>query len=449
MSKFHEAEKLHDNHRLNLPARIVLVVCLLYCMYLAARQGIAAWYFRQASPQAIQSAIKWDPQNPEYYDALATLTHLYAAGGNSAEVVRLSEKATTLSPYNAFYWADLGAAYEWSGREDDALRAFTRAHALFPNSPEINWKIANFYVRTGKISDALRTLKEVLLEDPAKERQVFSLAANATADTQEILREMLPPSAPIMLDYLDFQIETNRMDPAAQTWATLFELKSPFDPARALPYLDALIQHKHLDHLTEAWAALSARFPQEIAARESKPNLITNGNFAFLPLNGGFDWRVIPVQGAAVTVDPSTSVDASTGIDGSKSLRINFDGTQNLDYAHVLQYVPVTPNTSYKFSAYMRAQGITTDSGPRFVLQDAYDPATLVDVSSEAANPIRFSISTDNLTGTSDWSPHQLEFKTTGNTRLLILKVARPPSNKFDNKLAGTVWIARVSLLPR
>jgi tetratricopeptide (TPR) repeat protein len=434
---------LRDKYNMTFLARIFLALCLLYCMYLAARQGIAAWYFRQASPQAIQSAIKWDPQNPEYYDALATLTHLYAAGGNSAEVVRLSEKATALSPYNAFYWADLGAAYEWSGRNDDALRAFTRAHALFPNSPEINWKLANFYVRTGKILDALRTLKEVLLEDPSKERQVFSLAANATADNQEILREMFPPSAPMLLDYLDFQIETNRMDPAAQTWATLLELKSPFDPARALPYLDALIQHEHLDHLTEAWVALSTRFPQEIAARESKPNLITNANFAFAPLNGGFDWRLIPVQGVAVTVD------TSTGVDASKSLRINFDGTQNLDYAHVLQYVPVTPNTSYKFSAYMRAQGITTDSGPRFILQDAYDPATLVDVSSESANPVRFSISTENLTGTSDWSSHQLEFKTTGNTRLLIVKLARPPSHKFDNKLAGTVWLARVSLLPK
>jgi hypothetical protein len=433
---------LRDKYTITVLARISLVVCLLYCMYLAARQGLGAWYFRKASPEAIQAAIKWDPQNPEYYDALATLTHLYAAGGNSAEVVRLCEKATLLSPYNAFYWADLGAAYEWSGRKDDALRAFTRAHALFHNSPEINWKLANFYVRTGKISDALRTLKEVLLEDPSKERLVFILAANATADNQEILREMLPPSVPVLLDYLDFQTETNRMEPAAQTWATLLELKSPFDPARAFPYLDALIQHQGVDQFIEAWAVLSARFPQEIAARESKPNLITNGNFSFAPLHGGLDWRVIPVQGA------TASVDASAGVDDSKSMRINFDGTQNLDYAHVLQFVPVTPNTSYKFSAHMRVQGITTDSGPRFVLQDAYDPAELVDVSSIAANPIRFSISTENLTGTSGWSLHQLEFKTAGHTRLLIVKVARPASHKFDSRLAGTVWVAHVTLVP-
>jgi hypothetical protein len=97
----------------------------------------------------------------------------------------------------------------------------------------------------------------------------------------------------------------------------------------------------------------------------------------------------------------------------------------------------------------MRTDRITTDNGPRFVLEDAYDPAELVDASTKAANPKRFSISTENVTGTSDWSPQELEFKTPTNTRLLIVRVVRPASHKFDNKLAGQVWIARVSLLPR
>jgi hypothetical protein len=282
-----------------------------------------------------------------------------------------------------------------------------------------------------------------LLEDPTKERQVFSLASNATGDSLKILQEMLPRTAPLLLDYLNFQVESNRMEAAAQTWATWLKLDSPFDPARTFPYLDALIQHQNVDHLSEAWSALSTRFPQEIGARQSEPNLIINGNFNFAPLNGGLDWRILPVPGATATVD------ASTPFDGSKSLRINFDGTQNLEYAHVLQYVPVTPNTAYKFSAYMRAQGITTDSGLRFVLQDAYEPAELIDVSGKAANPARFSISTENGTGTYDWSPHELEFKTPGNTRLLIVRLARPVSRKFDNKLEGTVWIAHVTLLPK
>lgn len=410
--------------------RIFLVCGLLYCMYLVTRQAIATWYFRKHSPQDIQTAIKWDPGNPEYYDDLATLTHLYSSGGNPPDIVRLSEKATQLSPHNARYWADLGAAYEWEGRNDDALRAFTRARTLFPNSPEINWQAANFYVRTRKISDALAALQKVLLEDGTKERQIFLLATNATGDNQQILDEMLPPRAPVLLDYLNFQVETGRMEAAGSTWARLLELKLPFDLPQSFPYLDALIQHKDVDHLLEAWASLCARFPPEVCARESNPNLIANGDFAFPPLNGGLDWRVMPVEGASV------SQDATNGQDGGKSLRIGFDGTQNLDYGHVLQYVPVTPNTSYTFSAHMRAQGITTDSGPRFEVLDAYDPSKLF-------------LSTENVTGNSDWSAHRLEFKTSADTGLVVIKVARPVSHKFDNRLAGTLWISRVTLLPK
>jgi Tetratricopeptide repeat len=420
---------LSNNRSLNLLLRTFLVCGLLYCMYLVTRQAIGAWYFRKHSPQDIQTAIEWDPGNPEYYDALATLTHLYSSA-NPADVVRLSEKAAQLSPYNADYWADLGAAYEWAGRNTDALRAFTRARALFPNSPEINWKAANFYVRTRRTSEALAALQKVLLEDGTKERQVFVLAVNATNDNQEILDQMLPWRALVIIDYLNFQIETGRMEAADQTWATLLELKLPFDLARSYPYLDALIQRRDVDRLTAAWAALCTRFPQDVCARQSSPNLITNGDFAFAPLNGGMDWRVIQVQGAAV------SDDASVGVTGSKSLRIDFDGKQNLDYGHVLQYVPVTPNTAYSFSAQMRAQGITTDSGPRFEVLDAYDPSKLF-------------VSTENVIGTSDWSAHQLEFKTTADTHMLIVKIARPASHKFDNQLAGTIWIARVTLIPK
>jgi tetratricopeptide (TPR) repeat protein len=420
---------LSNNRSLNLLLRTFLVCGLLYCMYLVTRQAIGAWYFRKKLPQDIQTAIKWDPGNPEYYDALATLSHLYSSA-NPADVVRLSEKAAQLSPYNADYWADLGAAYEWAGRNNDALRAFTRARALFPNSPEINWKAANFYVRTRRTSEVLAALQKVLLEDGTKERQVFVLAVNATNDNRKILDQMLPRRAPVILDYLSFQIETGRMEAADQTWATLLELKLPFQLAHSFPYLDALIQRRDVDRLTAAWAALCARFPQEICARESSPNLITNGDFAFAPVNGGLDWRVIPVQGAAV------SEDASVGVTGSKSLRIEFDGAQNLEYGHVLQYVPVSPNTAYTFSAHMRAQGITTDSGPRFEVLDAYNPSKLF-------------VSTENVTGTSDWSAHQLEFKTSADTHLLIVKIARPISHKFDNHLAGTVWIARVTLLPK
>ena len=46
-------------------------------MYLVTRRAIGAWYFRKKMPQDIQTAIKWDPGNPEYYDDLATVSYTH------------------------------------------------------------------------------------------------------------------------------------------------------------------------------------------------------------------------------------------------------------------------------------------------------------------------------------------------------------------------------------
>jgi hypothetical protein len=370
--------------------------------------------------------MRWDPANAEYYDALGTLMHVYADGGNSSEIVQLYQSATRLSPHDAQFWADLGDGYDWAGRSYDALDAFQNARHLFPNSPEINWRLANFYVRAGKIPEALDTLRMVLLEDGTAARRVFTLATNATRDKQAIL-EILPPQAPVFFVYLNFRIEKGDIAGAGEVWARVLERNLPFDLREAFPYLDALIQHKDLRQLSETWSALAERFPAQIQRVAPGLNLITNGGFESDILNGGFDWRVMPAAGAVVGLD---SVGA---LEGLRALRITFDGSRNIEYGHVFQYVPVQPNTRYRFSGHMRAQGITTDSGPRFQVCDAYNPGQLL-------------AATENLVGTSGWSEQHAEFTTPADTRLLLVRLIRPASNKLDNQIAGTVWIDSVRL---
>jgi tetratricopeptide (TPR) repeat protein len=409
--------------------RACLLIGMLYSIYLVSRQGIAAWYFQRASPEAIQSAIAWDPGNPRYYDALASLLHSYAANEKPGELIRLQENATRLSPYDAYYWADLGAAYEWTGRSAEAGRAFKRAHELFPNSPDINWRLANFYIRAQNVPDGLRCLQKVLLGNGIPRRDVFLLATNATRDNREILDVALPRHATYFFDYINFQIGRSRIDAAEQAWTRLLELNLPFGFRDPFPYMDALIQHQEVEPLVQSWSILGEKFPEQIRPRAQSGNSVSNGNFEFEILNGGLDWRVTPVEGATV------SLDSDGPREGFRSLRIDFDGTHNLDYYHVLQFVPVTPDTRYTLSMNMRAQGITTDSGPRFQVYDAYDMGKLF-------------LSTENLVGNFGWASQNIEFNTGPDTRLVVVRVARPASRKFDSHLAGTVWISHVSLTP-
>src|SRR5882762_984026 len=190
---------------------------LLFFIHLAVRRAVAAAYFRKGSPNAVQAAMRWDPANPEYYNALGTLMHLYAARANSDEIVRLYQNATRLSPHDAQFWADLGAGYDWAGRPNDALDAFQHAQSLFPNSPEINWRLANFYVRAGKTPEALSTLGKVLQEDGTSGRRVFTLATNATSDRNALLK-MLPLQPRVFFDYLNFLIERGDFAAAEAVW---------------------------------------------------------------------------------------------------------------------------------------------------------------------------------------------------------------------------------------
>jgi hypothetical protein len=394
------------------------------------RRGIGAWHFRQQSPEAIQTAIQWDPHNPEYFDALGTLTHLYSDSANPTRIIELYKTAAQLSPQNAQYWADLGAAYESAGRSGDALRAFERAAQLFPQSPDINWKLANFYIRARKTPEGLRALHRILLGDSVTSHQVFALATSATQDNVAILDKVLPSRANVFFDYLQFQIQMGGMDAAEQTWGRLLQLNLAFDLRQAFPYLDGLIQHRETTALAEAWSALTSRFPDRIHPGESARDRMTNGNFEFEILNGGLDWRVTPVEGVIV------SVDSLNRFDGVRSLRIEFDGTRNIAYGDVLQFVLVEPSSRYELSAHMRAEGITTDSGPRMEVFDAYDMGKLF-------------LYTPGLVGDSEWSLQHLGFETGPDTHLVIVRVARPASKKLDNRIAGEVWLDQVSLVQR
>jgi hypothetical protein len=411
-----------------IAARSCLAVGLLACAWLVASRGTGAWYFQTKSPEGLQAAIRWDPGNAQYYDALATMRHFYADNEDPNEQVKLYERATSLSPKNAQFWADLGVAYDWAGDQKDALRALERARELFPNSPEINWRLANFYFRTGNTPEGLAALRKVLRGGGVARQHVFALAESATRDKKAILDQMVPPEEPILLEYLNFQANAGDITGAEQVWSRLLALKLPFDAREAFFYLDALIQKRDTQRLATAWASLSERFPEKIGSLIVLPNLVANGGFESDILNGGLDWRVVPTEGASVNVD------LQEPFEGKRSLRIQYDGTRNLDYGHLFQYVLVRPGTRYRFSGYMRTNAITTDSGPRFQVFDAYDAT-------------KEFVATENTVGSTGWTERRLEFKTPADTSLLIIRIARAPSSKFDNQVGGTVWIDRVQLI--
>lgn len=96
----------------------------------------------------------------------------------------------------------------------------------------------------------------------------------------------------------------------------------------------------------------------------------------------------------------------------------------------------VSPGRRYRLQAFLKTEAITTDSGPCLEVRDAYDPGALD----------KFS---EDLTGNTDgWTSFILDFETGPKSEIVIVALARLPSRKFDNLIAGKVWLDDVRLTP-
>jgi hypothetical protein len=134
-------------------------------------------------------------------------------------------------------------------------------------------------------------------------------------------------------------------------------------------------------------------------------------------------------------VGAAIDFDAAPPSHGVRSLLMQFGGGINLDIIVPMQYVPVEPGLKYHFHAYMKTQGITTESGMRFSIQDPNHNNAV-------------SLLTENLTGSHEWTAVDADVTTSGQTHFLLVQLFRQPSRLFENKLSGTVWIADTSLIP-
>ena len=191
--------------------------------------------------------------------------------------------------------------------------------------------------------------------------------------------------------------------------------------------VDVLIKQDRIAEAQQTWRQVleASNWPED----PSNGSLILNGGFEHDIANGGFDWREMDISGARFDFDDAIAHS------GSRSLRIQFDGTANLDFENVFQFVAVHSATRYHLSAYVRTDGISTDRGVRF---EIFDPR----------HPSQVQVVTQELTGTNPWTLVQAELVTRPDTQFVQLTLQRVPSWKFDNKLSGTVWIDDVVLTP-
>jgi hypothetical protein len=218
--------------------------------------------------------------------------------------------------------------------------------------------------------------------------------------------------------YLGWLMYWVRVSEARRVWA-LLAADQPLNEAVVINYIDFLVTHKYIEEARTIW--------QTHAAADT----MTNGGFETPPSGRGFGWRVYPSPEKHWRWQhvPDEGVGRSAG------LKLVFLGRANIDFRHVYQIVPLTPEVNYRLSYAWRGLNLSTDQGP-FIDLEGYDCPDF-----HAHGPM--------LRGSSGWQEEHLEFTLPPTCRAIRLRVRRKISNRFDNKIQGSLWLDDFRIAPR
>ena len=396
--------------------------------FVAGKVWLAAHLDASWDPDRLLRAANLEPTNAEYWYRLGLYEKWNFERRDLLRAVGYYQRATEANPRSDIYWMDLADAYEAVGQPARALEAFKRAQSVHPISSDVAWRYGNFLLRRKDNSEAFAEIRRALVTDPDLTVEAVSECSKASNDLPRVLTEVLPNQNAYYLIALDYFLTQNQTDAALTVWDRLLGLKQTVQMTQVVPLINGLIRQERVEDALRVWRqALGATsWPQDEGGNSS---LVFNGGFEHDLLNGAFDWREDPVSGAAF------SSDSDVVHTGRRALRITFDGSANLDFQNLWQFSPVEPRHRYHFAAYLRLEGISTDSGIRFAIYDAFHPAAL-------------QILSPDLVGSHPWSLVEADLVTGPETHLLTIALRRVPSWKFDNKLRGTVWVDDVSLVP-
>jgi O-antigen ligase len=351
--------------------------------------------------------------------AAQTLAH---GGHTSAVPVAELFKALRRDPNSPARWCDTGEAMLRAGRDADADYCFSRALALGPHIPPVLMRSADFYYAAHQTGVAMRQMSRVLADTDTYDDLIFGWYAQKRLPVGEVLAHGLPPGQRAAESYMRDLIAGGRPGTKeAWNWITAHGLAGS---RLAREYVGHLFDKREYEAAARAWS----EYPGAREYGYPESNWVFNGDFESEPSDTPFDWRIAARDGV------EAAVDAHVAHTGSHSIRIHFEGKENLDYGGVGTVAFVKPGR-YRFEAYVRTQEITTDKGVGLHFYDRESGS-------------RLDLRTEEMTGTHDWTRIERIIVVPRETQLLVIEVSRQHSMKFDNQIAGTFWIDSVKLSP-
>jgi hypothetical protein len=372
--------------------------------------------------EGVERAIRLVPDNAEFPHWLGL--QLSASDQDDDGAIANFRKAVALNPNSGRYWLDLAAVYQVTGNVEKQNEAVQSALNAEPGSPEVAAEAAQYFLVVGDTDRALPLFRQALAQDPQAAQAILLACWRETGDANLLLAKAIPASPELQLEFLRMLTEQKETTAANQVWEHIVASHRSFQPQLSFFYFDYLLKEHEVASFDRAWHELAVLSPN-LQAYLPNDNLMVNAGFEQQLLNSGFDWRHEPADHIAAGIDDNVSHS------GTRSLSLSYDGNPAYD-AGWKQFVPVQPNTDYEFSAWIKSENLTSSSGPRIAIVDAYSGANL--------------LLTDDVLDTHPWQEIKGTLRAPAKTELLAVKIIRAPAN---TRIRGRVWIDDLRLVKR
>jgi hypothetical protein len=373
--------------------------------------------------ETLLQAARTDPSNPDSFHKLGVLHEWDFLQLDLKESAEYFQKAIERNPLEQEYWLSLARIFSRLGKSNAFDHALENAILVFPTSYRGRWVAGNLLLQQEDLEKAIPHFSYILLHYPNRSTLVYEIWRKAVDDPDFILERLIPEAPALLKQYLAYAYGSGDRESARKAWAKLGYLDYQPDRRETIRHVDFLISYGQVTEASHIW---EARLRKEGLPVPFETNPVTNGGFEKEEvLGGGFDWRIHTVSGAQV------SFDHSVVFEGESSLKIAFNGQENVDFHHVHQLVPLKPDTDYLLTAHVKTEAVTTKSGLRLeILGLGY----------------ALHETSDSLSGDNSWTELTVSFRTPPYSQGAVVRVRREKTDKFDRFISGTVWLDNVRI---
>jgi len=408
--------------------RPFLFILVLILSLVVGYQILSIWkgvslYQINLSKETLFKAIQATPSNPDPFYRLGLFYEWDVLHLDLKESLNYFRKAIERNPHEQEYWLSLARILQRMGESKAFEKALGNAILLFPAGYQGRWVTGNLLLQQGMLERALPHFSYILTNYPNQSHLVYDVLGKVVNNSDFILERLVPRNSASFKQYLSFLYEAGDKESVQKAWQKRASFGYQPDRDETLRHIEFLISRDELNGAFRIW---KTRLEEEGFPVLSDGNLITNGGFEKEKLlGGGFDWKIEKVSGAEI------SFDSSITLEGKRSIKIAFNGKENVDFYHIYQRVPLKPNTEYVLETHMKTKSITTKSGLKIEIT--------------GIGPTFYKAS-EPLIGDNEWRELIVPFKTPSQSQGGVVRIRRERADKFDRFISGTIWIDNVRL---